>query len=289
MLRPIAHSKRVLKRVLAWLIATSCAAHAGEATESAVTAPAYPKLTAGAVLMSDYIYRGISYSAHQPALGAYVDVQHGWLYAWTNFNSVKFSTSPAAELTMAAGIRPTLGPFEFDIGAAYYYYPGEIGPDLSNYWEAHATMSHKLTEKVTLGATLAYAPNVWQSGAWGTYAAGAISFELPSGLLPADVGWSLSADLGRSVFGRTSGDGGGLTAGAAGLPLPAYTNWRAGLTFSYTSSARPQLHRHNALERALLPDDRRPRGPARRRDQRRQSDRTALGPVRRDVLGDAGF
>jgi uncharacterized protein (TIGR02001 family) len=151
--------------------------------------------------MSDYIYRGISYSAHQPALGAYVDVQHGWLYAWTNFNSVKFSTSPAAELTMAAGIRPTLGSFEFDIGAAYYYYPGEIGPDLSNYWEAHATMSHKLTEKVTLGATLAYAPDVWQSGAWGTYAAGAISLELPSGFLPADVGW--------------------------------YTNWRAGLTFSY--------------------------------------------------------
>jgi hypothetical protein len=82
-------------------------------------------------------------------------------------------------------------------------------------------MSHKLTEKVTSGATLAYAPNVWQSGAWGTYAAGAISFELPSGLLPAEVGWSLSADLGRSVFGRTSGDGGGVTAGAAGLPLPA--------------------------------------------------------------------
>ena len=46
--------------------------------------------------MSDYIYRGISYSAHQPALGAYVDA-HGWLYAWTNFNSVKFSTSPAAK------------------------------------------------------------------------------------------------------------------------------------------------------------------------------------------------
>ena len=289
MLRPIAHSKRV-EAVLAWLIATSCAAHAGEATESAVTAPAYPKLTAGAVLMSDYIYRGISYSAHQPALGAYVDVQHGWLYAWTNFNSVKFSTSPAAELTMAAGIRPTLGSFEFDIGAAYYYYPGEIGPDLSNYWEAHATMSHKLTEKVTLGATLAYAPDVWQSGAWGTYAAGAISFELPSGFLPADVGWSLSADLGRSVFGRTSGDGGGVTAGAAGLPLPAYTNWRAGLTFSYNVvQARPQLHRHNALERALLRDDRRPRRPARRREQRRQSHRTALGPVRRDVLGDAGF
>ena len=101
-------------------------------------------------------------------------------------------------------------------------------------------MSHKLTEKVTLGATLAYAPDVWQSGAWGTYAAGAISFELPSGFLPADVGWSLSADLGRSVFGRTSGSG-GVTAGAAGLALPAYTNWRAGLTFSYNVFKRASI------------------------------------------------
>ena len=129
-------------------------------------------------------------------------------------------------------IRPTLGAFDFDIGAAYYYYPGEIGPDLSNYWEAHATVSHKLTEKLTLGATLAYAPDVWQTGAWGTYAAGAISLDLPTDLLPSGVGWTLSGDLGRSVFGRTS-SAGGVSAGGAGLPLPAYTNWRAGLTFSY--------------------------------------------------------
>ena len=99
--------------------------------------------------MSDYIFRGISYSAHQPAAGAYVDAQQGWLYVYTNFDSVRFSTSPAVEVTMAAGARPTLGPFEFDIGAEYYYYPGEIGPEHSNYWEAHATVSHKLTDKIT--------------------------------------------------------------------------------------------------------------------------------------------
>jgi hypothetical protein len=84
------------------------------------------KLLIGSVLMSDYIFRGISYSAHQPAVGAYVDAQQGWLYVYTNFNSVRFSTNPAGELTMAAGARPTLGPFDFDIGAEYYYYPGEI-------------------------------------------------------------------------------------------------------------------------------------------------------------------
>ena len=125
------------------------------------------------MLQTDYIYRGISYSAHQPSIGAYVDVQQGWLYAWTNSNSVNFSTRPAVEMTMALGVRPVYGAFEFDFGSAYYYYPGELGPDLSNYWESHATVSHKLTDKLTLGATLAYAPDVWQTGAWGTYAAGA--------------------------------------------------------------------------------------------------------------------
>ena len=145
---------------------------------------------------------------------------------------MKFSTSPAVEVTISTGIRPTLGAFDFDIGAAYYYYPGEIGPDLSNYWEAHATVSHKLTEKLTLGATLAYAPDVWQSGAWGTYTAGAISLDLPTELLPTGVGWTLSGDLGRSVFGGTF-ERGRRERRRRRAPMPAYTNWRAGLTFSY--------------------------------------------------------
>jgi uncharacterized protein (TIGR02001 family) len=223
--------RAALSMAVLWLIALAGAAHADEATTTSSAADT-SKLTAGAVLMSDYIYRGISYSQHQPSVGAYVEGQYGLLYAWTNFNSVKLSTSPAAELTMAVGVRPTLGTFEFDIGAQYYYYPGEIGPDLSNYWEAHATVSHKLTEKITLGSTLAYAPDVWQTGAWGTYAAAALAFDLPSEFVPPDVSWVASFDLGRWLFGRTT-SGGGVSAAGGGLPLPDYTNWRAGLTFSY--------------------------------------------------------
>ena len=119
-------------RVLAWLLATACAAHADEATEATSATPDQFKLLIGSVLMSDYIYRGISYSAHQPAVGTYVDAQQGWLYGYANFNSVRFSTNPAGELTVTGGARPTLGPFEFDIGVEYYYYPGEIGPEHSN-------------------------------------------------------------------------------------------------------------------------------------------------------------
>jgi uncharacterized protein (TIGR02001 family) len=218
--------------LLASLLALTCAAHAEEAGDAAASDKDPLKIKAGAALLTDYIYRGVSYSAHYPSVGSYVDVQYGWLYAWTNFNSVKFSTSPAVEITMATGVRPTFGPFEFDIGWAYYYYPGELGPERSNYWEAHATMSHKLTDQITLGSTLAYAPDVWQTGAWGGYAAGALSYDLPSELLPTGLGTTLSFDLGRSWFGNTT-SGGGVSAAGGGLPLPAYTNWRAGITFSY--------------------------------------------------------
>ena len=49
-----------LMRVLAWLLATACAAHAGEATESASGTADQFKLMIGSMLMTDYIYRGIS-------------------------------------------------------------------------------------------------------------------------------------------------------------------------------------------------------------------------------------
>src|SRR5262249_19784137 len=45
-------------RVFAWLLATACAAHAGEATEAASGAAGQSKLMIGSMLMTDYIYRG---------------------------------------------------------------------------------------------------------------------------------------------------------------------------------------------------------------------------------------
>src|SRR5262249_35725361 len=219
-------------RILAWLLATACAAHAGETTEAASGTADQFKLMIGSMLMSDYIYRGISYSAHQPSVATYIDAQQGWFYGYTNFNSVRFSTSPAVEVTVTVGARPTLGPFEFDIGAAYYYYPGELVPALANSGEAHATVSSQRTDKIPLAPALASSPNICPTGAWGPYAAGTFSFDLPSELVPTDVGWTLSVDIGRWLFGPTS-SGGGVSAAGGGLPLPDFTNWRAGLTSTY--------------------------------------------------------
>src|SRR2546429_9231269 len=46
------------------------------------------------------------------------------------------------------------------------------------------------------------------------------------------LGWTLSFDLGRWMFGPTSA-GGGVSAAGGGLALPAFNNWHAGLTFNY--------------------------------------------------------
>ena len=100
------------------------------------------------------------------------------------------------------------------------------------------------------------------------------------------MGWTLSGDLGRSVFGRTS-SAGGVSAGGAGLPLPAYTNWRAGLTFSYNVLKLGLNYTDTTLSKEqcyVMTGD---LGARRRRQHRRQSDGTTLGAVRRDVLGDA--
>src|SRR5262245_66340852 len=99
-------------------------------------------------------------------------------------------------MTMAVGVRPVFGAFELDIGAAYYYYPGEFGPDRSNYWESHATVAHKLTERLTLGATVTYAPNVWLSGAWGWCAGSSFALDLPSEFLRYGLSWSLLGAVG---------------------------------------------------------------------------------------------
>ena len=48
-------------RLLAWLVAmVACAAHAEEAKDATAAPADQSKVTVGAMLMTDYIYRGIS-------------------------------------------------------------------------------------------------------------------------------------------------------------------------------------------------------------------------------------
>src|ERR1700692_2415351 len=54
--------------------------------------------TMGAGMASDYIYRGVTLSDHQPAVGAAFEARFGNFYGGSTITSVKLPTDPVAEL-----------------------------------------------------------------------------------------------------------------------------------------------------------------------------------------------
>jgi uncharacterized protein (TIGR02001 family) len=188
-------------------------------------------ITVSGEFNTDYVYRGITLSAHQPAVGAKIEVDRGPLYFTFEPHSVKLPTNLSAELGFSGGFCKAVNNITIDLGATYLYYPGEIpvGPVTStSYWEGHATISVPVGT-LTLAATYAYSPNYSNTGAWEHYVEGNFELDLPKvlpKLLGKDIEWSLSGSVGRSWFGTQS-------ASLGGFPLPGYTYWSLGISFTY--------------------------------------------------------
>src|SRR5215468_8873591 len=60
------------------------------------------EFSARAGFATDYIYRGTTLSAHQPAVGAAFEATYSIFYAGATMASVKLPTQPAAEFTTSA-------------------------------------------------------------------------------------------------------------------------------------------------------------------------------------------
>jgi len=182
-------------------------------------------------IASDYIYRGVTLSAHEPTAGAEAEAALGILYAGASFARVKLPSQPAAELSFSGGVRPKLGDVQFDFGATSYVYPNEtppIGvPKGIGYWEGVARASTMLG-RLRVEGGFGYSPNVSNTGAWSKYVALGAGFDVPGRLVPSDVSASVTGSAGYSWFGNQS-------AALGGFPLPAYLNWNAGITFTHNN------------------------------------------------------
>ena len=179
-------------------------------------------------IASDYIYRGTTLSDRGPAVGAGIEATFAQFYAGATIASVKLPTQPSAELTVAGGVRPKLGNVEFDFGATYFFYPGEMPGSPTGgieYWEAAARAETQLGERVRVGGGYAYSPNVSNTGAWGHYVAAGAGLDVSSPRFPG-VSVAITGGGGYSWFGNQYDVLGGFA-------LPAYLNWQAGVTFTY--------------------------------------------------------
>ena len=225
----------------------------------------------GSALMSDYNFRGITQSNHKPSVAAYFEPRYNitdtlQAYVGVSGESISFPNRAAAEIDFYAGIRPTIGKLVLDFGFWEYYYPGGqcfnvaavAGPDCSNqgavpttlpngnvmkadvsFWEVYGKATYTVSDNFTFGGSAFYSPSVLSSGADGTYVAGTAKYTVPNAPLPSGVGVFISADVGHWFLGTSDSfyctQVDGVCGGAfpTGIPYKSYTNWDAGLGFTY--------------------------------------------------------
>lgn len=107
---------------------------------------------------SDYVFRGLSFANEDPAFQPALDMSYGIVY-WGVWGSNLGSDDDVFgywETDYYAGITPTLGPVNLDLGVIFYTYPA--GND-SNYVELKAGASIDPVKNVSLGATFFYVPD----------------------------------------------------------------------------------------------------------------------------------
>src|SRR5215510_13255576 len=126
----------VMKKLVLAAAVLAVTASSAMAADMAVKAKAPPPapfepwdLAFGSAIMNDYIFRGVTQSAHKPSVAAYFEPRYNvnkdlQLYIGTSAESISFPNRAAAEVDIYGGIRPTFGMFAFDFGVWGYLYPG---------------------------------------------------------------------------------------------------------------------------------------------------------------------
>lgn len=226
----------------------------------------------GATITSDYLFRGITQSNHQPSVWARAELRYNvndnWqLYAGTSAESIKFSPnyfpvgSPAVEWDGDAGVRGTFDKFAFDIGAIVYGYPDSptgtslvystilgaypigLSPRNPTFFEVYVKPTYTVNDILTVGANFFASPSYLNTGASDEYLSGTIKLT-GWGALSA---FSISGEAGYQWLGKVdsvySGNFGQtycyigcqptLGAFAALGQLPSYGYWNAGISYTW--------------------------------------------------------
>jgi uncharacterized protein (TIGR02001 family) len=115
-------------------------------------------------LTTDYVFRGISQTAEDPALQGGVDLTCGRFYAGVWGSNVDFGaagpfdTLVNLEVDLYGGYRFSTGPVKWDLGFIYYSYPGQISGLHADYVELKVGASGEVWRGGTLGGTVFYSP-----------------------------------------------------------------------------------------------------------------------------------
>jgi uncharacterized protein (TIGR02001 family) len=180
-----------------------------------------------AALMTDYNFRGITQSAHNPSTQATFEPRYNFNSTWQGYvglsgESIDFPNNAAAEIDFYGGIRPTFDKLALDFGFWYYWYPGGNcygavaggnggcnGPSAGasvpdkntppgfagntvvaneSFYEWYAKATYTINDQWSVEGQEYYSPSVAGSGAWGWYSTGNVTYTEPSSWYPANTG-----------------------------------------------------------------------------------------------------
>ena len=225
--------KSILAGLAAALMTTSAmAADMGGVAEE--PAPAKDiSMTANVTLASEYVFRGFSQTAENPAVQGGFDLSISWFYIGVWASNLDFGADPDnpnndianIEMDWYAGINKSFNGVDMTAGVIYYTYPGAYDPDAElDFVEITAGISGKVFNAIDAGLTVYYSPEyTLETGDVWTIEG---TFEVALWDM-GPVSTSLSGTLATVI-----GDENDLN-GAFGMNEDSYLYWNVGLGFAY--------------------------------------------------------
>src|SRR5580658_11251900 len=184
-------------------------------------------------------------------------------YGGISGESINFPNNAAAEVDFYGGIRPTFDKLALDFGAWYYYYPGgqcfntaalctglgggsaqlvpgggvigavpsstlqplggNVAKANASFWEVYGKATYTINDQWSVNFQEWYSPSVVNTGAWGAYSVGNVTYTAPSAWFQNGIGMYASVDLGYWDLG-TSDAFYGVPAFPGGVKYTSYTN-----------------------------------------------------------------
>ncbi len=174
--------------------------------EEVVHAPVFAFTVTAA---SNYVFRGISQTANDPAIFGSGRVSYDNFYAGVGMENVNFHNSTRAEYDLSAGWTPVVDGFRFDLGAVRYGYIDQPAHTEIDTVEYKAVVLHDWGQ-ATLGAAVFYSTNYFGTRRDDIYVEGRAAYRIMPKL-------TVSGALGRQSDA-----------------LASHTTWNAGATYAVT-------------------------------------------------------
>lgn len=146
------------------------------------------EVTGHVALTSNYVDRGITQSSNDPAIQGSLEYSVGtgigntraYIGTWSSSVDLEGDDSTAhVEIDALFGIRGEVGEFTWDVGGAYFYFPGTRSADNFDYWEIPVVLGYEATDRLAFELVNLLSPENQFNTGLANYIIGLAYYDIP--------------------------------------------------------------------------------------------------------------